>query len=171
MTAAYQGEIRQGVGMEQARRTTTGRPTKKARVLALYDQGFDVESIADAVAGSTSYVANTLIEAGKPVDYEDLYTSTSGRAYSEEARRLSGVLRFKDVRAARDSVRDLDAAYREFAREGNRKGRHRAQMMALIGKNRAQGIRKFREAAIFRDWLIGTLQAESDDDRGDSRAA
>lgn len=137
------------------------RVTKKERIIKLYDRGLDVESIAEALATNPSYVANTLISSGRSVDYEDLYTSTSGRAYSPEARRLAGVLKFKDVPAARESVRRLSEAFQEFRREGNKNGQHRAQMLALIGKNRAEGIGKTEEASIFRDWLISTLTQES----------
>ena len=137
------------------------RETKKERIVRLYDRGFDVGSIADALATSPTYVANTLIGAGRPVEYENLYTTTSGRMYSEEVRRLAGVLRFKDMDAARESVRRLDEVFREFEREGNKRGQHRAQMLALIGKNRAEGIGKLAEAAVFRDWLVRTLTRES----------
>ncbi|MHB1000193.1 MAG: hypothetical protein ACYC27_13195 [Armatimonadota bacterium] len=132
--------------------------------MELYDRGYDVESIADALTTSPSYVANTLIQSGRPVDYEDLYTTTSGRAYSSEARELSGTLRFKDVDAAKASVKKLDEAFTIFLRDKNKRGQHRAQMLALIGKNRADGIGKHDEAAIFRDWLISSLQRESIED-------
>lgn len=112
------------------------RVTKKERIIRLYDRGFDVEGIADALTTSPSYVANTLIQSGRPVEYADLYTTTSGRAYSEEARRLSGALRFKDVTAARESVRRIDQAYQEFVREGNRRGQHYAQMLGAAGTTR-----------------------------------
>ena len=141
------------------------RVTKKDRIIKLYDRGLDVESIAEALATSPSYVANTLIRSGRSVEYEDLYTSTSGRAYSPEARRLAGILKFKDVAAAKESVRRLQDAFLEFGREGNKSGRHRAQMLALIGKNRAEGLGKTEEASIFRDWLIHTLTQESAEER------
>lgn len=146
--------------MAEEHTETQPKATKKDRIIRLYDRGFDVASIADALATSPTYVANTLIQSGRPVEYEDLYTTTSGRAYSEEARRLSGALRFKDVEAARESVKKLDEAYREFQRDGNKRGQHRAQMLALIGKNRAEGIGKTEEAGIFRDWLVDTLSRE-----------
>lgn len=139
--------------------------TKKERIVVLYDRGFDIESIADALATNVSYVANTLIQSGRPVDYEDLYTTTSGRAYSKEARMLSGVLRFKDMQAARESIRRLNEVFQEFSRQGNRRGQHRAQMLALIGKNRAEGIGKNEEASLFRDWLIETLNREQQVER------
>lgn len=145
--------------------------TKKERILELYDDGLDVPAIADVLATNPTYVANTLIQSGRPVEYEDLYTATSGRAYSEEARRLSGVLRFKDMDAARESVRRLDQVFAEFSAEGNKRGMHRAQMMALIGKNRAEGIGKRDEAAIFRDWLIRSLTRESSEEERRRRAA
>lgn len=134
--------------------------TKKSRILRLHDRGLDVESIADALATNPTYVANVLIEAGRPVEYEDLYTTTSRRPYSPEARRLAGVIRFKDPDAARESVKKLDEAFHEFQRDGNRRGQHRAQMLALVGKNRAAGIGKIEEANIFRDWLIHSFYEE-----------
>lgn len=136
--------------------------TKKERIIELYDEGFDVESIADALATNPSYVANTLIAEGRPVEYEDLYTTTSGRLYSKEARRLAGVLRFKDIEAARESVRQLDEAYRQFGQEKNKRGQYRAQLLALIGKHRAEGIGKHREADLFREWLVKTLSEEQE---------
>lgn len=136
------------------------RVTKKSRILKLYDRGLDVESIADALATNPSYVANVLIESGRAVEYEDLYTTTSRRPYSPEARRLAGIIRFKDPETARESVRKLDEAFHEFQREGNRRGQHRAQMLALVGKNRAAGIGKIEEANIFRDWLIHSFYEE-----------
>lgn len=145
------------------------RPTKKDRILELYDRGLDVESIAEALSTNPSYVANTLIQSGRAVEYEDLYTTTTGRAYSAEARRLSGVLRFKDVEAAKQSVIELEKAYDEFAQNGNRRGLHRVQMMALIGKNRAEGIGKWQEASIFREWLIRSLTREQESE--EKRAA
>lgn len=134
--------------------------TKKQRIIELYDRGYAVESIADALTTNPSYVANTLIQSGRPVDYEDLYTTTSGRVYSKEARMLSGTLKFKDVESATESVKRLEAAFTQFVHEGNKRGQHRAQMLALIGKNRADGIGKYKEASIFRDWLISSLQRE-----------
>ncbi|MCL6520090.1 MAG: hypothetical protein K6T99_09670 [Armatimonadetes bacterium] len=139
---------------------TQQKVTKKERIIELYDRGLDVEAIADALNTDRSYVANVLIKSGRPVEYENLYVTTSGRTYSEEARRLSGVLRFKDPAAAQESVRMLDEAYKQFEREGNKRGQHHVQMLALIGKNRAEGIGKTVEAAIFRDWLIRTLRRQ-----------
>lgn len=136
------------------------RVTKKSRIVRLHDRGLDVESIADALATNASYVANVLIDAGRSVEYEDLYTSTSRRPYSPEARRLAGVIRFKDPDAARESARKLEEAFHQFQREGNRRGQHRAQMLALVGKNRAAGIGKTEEANIFRDWLIHSFYEE-----------
>lgn len=142
--------------------------TKKERIIELYDRGFDVESIADALATNPSYVANTLIAAGRPVEYEDLYTTTSGRLYSKEARRLAGVLRFRDIKAARESVRQLEEAYRQFGQEKNKRGQYRAQLLALIGKYRAEGIGKHKEADLFREWLIKTLSEEQEAEHGEA---
>jgi hypothetical protein len=150
------------------------RITKKSRILKLYDRGLDVEAIADALATSTSYVANVLIESGRSVEYEDLYTTTSRRPYSPEARRLAGAVRFRDPEVARESVRRLEEAFHQFQREGNRRGQHRAQMLALVGKNRAAGIGKTEEANIFRDWLIHSFyeeQVREEMEGGEQKAA
>lgn len=131
------------------------RMTKKDLALSLRASGRSVEEIARALNCSASYVANVLIAAGKSSDYTDLYTSST--AQSEYARRFRGVLRFKDLDAAREAVDRIDLLYHQFARERDRRGQHQAQLMALIGKNRAEGIGKIAEAKVFADWLIRHL--------------
>jgi hypothetical protein len=66
-------------------------------------------------------------------------------------------LRFKDVRAATESVERIDALFHQFAAENDRRGQHQAQLMALIGKNRAEGIGKLDEARLFAEWLVAHL--------------
>ena len=129
--------------------------TKKQLALSLRAAGRSVEEIAQTLKCSPSYVANVLIASGKTSDYTDLYTSTqSQNAYAQMFR---GVLRFKNVEAARESVAKIDALFHDFERERDRRGQHQAQLMALIGKNRAEGIGKSAEADVFRDWLVSHL--------------
>lgn len=131
------------------------RKTKKSLALSLHAAGSTVEAIAQALDTSPSYVANVLASAGKTPDYQDLYVSTAAlRGY---AKQFQGVLRFKDVASARASVQQLDAMYRAFAQQRDRRGQHQAQLLALIGKNRAEGIGKYEEAQVFAEWLIAHL--------------
>jgi len=131
------------------------RLTKKDLALSLRASGRSVEEIAQALHCTPSYVANVLIASGKTSDYSDLYTnSATQNAY---ARMFNGVLRFKDLEAARQSVARIDELFHQFARERDRRGQHQAQLMALIGKNRAEGIGKVAEAKVFSEWLVAHL--------------
>src|SRR5579871_692706 len=131
------------------------RLTKKDLALSLRASGRSVEEIAQALECSPSYVANVLIAAGKTSDYSDLYTSSI--AQNSYARMFSGVLRFKNVEAAQESVARIDALFHQFEQEHDRRGQHQAQLMALIGKNRAEGIGKVAEAKVFSEWLVAHL--------------
>jgi hypothetical protein len=131
------------------------RITKKDLALSLHASGRTVEDIAQALKCTPSYVANVLIASGKPSDYSDLYTSSI--AQNAYARMFNGVLRFKNVEAARESVAKIDSLFHQFAQEHDRRGQHQAQLMALIGKNRAEGIGKLEEAKVFLDWLVSHL--------------
>lgn len=131
------------------------RLTKKDLALSLRAAGRTVEEIAQALDCTPSYVANVLIASGKTTDYTDLYTSSS--AQNAYARMFSGVLRFKNLDAAQESVARIDALFHQFAAEHDRRGQHQAQLMALIGKNRAEGIGKMEEAKVFSDWLLAHL--------------
>jgi hypothetical protein len=131
------------------------RMTKKRLALTLHETGYTVEAIAQALDTSPSYIANVVAAAGKTPDYQDLYVSTA--ALSGYAKPFQGVLRFKDVAAARASVQRLDAMYRTFAQQRDRRGQHQAQLLALIGKNRAEGIGKYAEARVFAEWLKAHL--------------
>ena len=129
--------------------------TKKDLALSMQASGRTVEEIAAALKCTPSYVANVLIASGKPSDYSDLYTSSI--AQNAYARMFNGVLRFKDVQAATDSVARIDALFHQFEAEHDRRGQHQAQLMALIGKNRAEGIGKLAEAKVFGEWLVSHL--------------
>lgn len=131
------------------------RLTKKELAVSLHASGRSVEEIAQTLDCSPSYVANTLIASGEPSEYNDLYTSAvTQNAY---ARMFRGVLRFKDVRAAEESVERIDSLFHQFEQTNDRRGQHQAQLMALIGKNRAEGIGKVAEARLFADWLVAHL--------------
>ena len=129
--------------------------TKKELALSLHAAGRSVEEIARALHCAPSYVANTLIAAGKKSEYSDLYTNSISQ--NEYARQFNGVLRFKDVEAARASIERIDALFHQYAQARDRRGQHQAQLMALIGKNRAEGIGKMAEAKVFSDWLVTHL--------------
>ena len=58
-----------------------------------------------------------------------------------------------------------------FGGLGNRRARHRAQLMPLTGKNLAEGIGKLKEAKVFRDWLVKTLEQEADIEKEREKAA
>jgi hypothetical protein len=129
--------------------------TKKDLAMSMHTSGRSVEDIAQTLKCSPSYVANILAASGKSSDYSDLYTSSV--VQNAYARMFSGVLRFKNVEAARESVARIDELFHQFAAERDRRGQHQAQLMALIGKNRAEGIGKSAEAKIFLDWLLAHL--------------
>jgi hypothetical protein len=131
------------------------RLTKKDLALSLRASGRSVEEIARTLHCTPSYVANVLIASGKTSDYSDLYTSSA--AQNAYARMFNGILRFKNVEAAKESVGKIDALYHQFENERDRRGQHQAQLMALIGKNRAEGIGKLAEAKLFSDWLLTHL--------------
>jgi hypothetical protein len=137
-----------------------GRVSKKQLAVELYEQGLRVETIADLLRTDPAYVANVLIAAGHVPAYADLYTTTGPQ--NRHARRFEGVLRFKDVAAARESVARIDELYHEFQAQKDRRGQHQAQLLALTGKNRAEGIGKRAEAKVFADWLIEHLQIEEE---------
>ncbi len=125
--------------------------TKKDIALTMHASGRSVEEIAHSLKCSPSYVANVLVGAGKKTDYTDLYTNST--AQNEYARMFQGVLRFKNVEAATQAVERIDELFHQFARDRDRRGQHQAQLMALIGKNRAEGIGKNAEAKVFAEWL------------------
>ena len=129
----------------------TKRMTKKDLVVGMFEKGLRVETIAELLQTDPSYVANALIERGHAPSYVDLYTSTGPQ--NRYAAMLSGVLRFRDVAAAKASVRKIDERYEEFEAARDRRGMHQCQVLALTGKNRAEGIGKWREAQVFADWL------------------
>lgn len=135
---------------------TMDRMTKKELAVGMFEKGLRVEAIAELLQTDPSYVANTLIDRGYAPNYMDLYTSTGPQ--NRYAQMLAGVLRFRDLEAARTSVDQIDAIYRGFAAIRDRRGMHQCQVLALTGKNRAEGIGKWEEAQVFADWLARNLQ-------------
>src|SRR5258708_3696335 len=131
------------------------RITKKDLALSLHSAGRTVEEIAKVLESHPSYIANVLAASGKPPDYSDLYVSST--AQNGHARQFRGVLRFRNLSAAKESVARIDRMYRGFVANGDRRGQHQAQVMALTGKNRAEGIGKFAEAQLFAQWLMSHL--------------
>lgn len=130
------------------------RETKKATILRLFQDGIkDIRQLARHIGTHPSYVATVLQQAGLLQGYCDLYTTTSyeQNSYSKFFR---NVLSFKNPAAAQASVARIDSLYRYFARLGDRAGQHQAQVLALIGRNRARWCGKQKEAAIFTEWLI-----------------
>src|SRR3954453_2405511 len=88
------------------------RVTKKELAVGMYEKGMRVEPIAELLHTDPSYVANALIERGHTPSYVDLYTSTGPQ--NRYAAMLSGVLRFKDVEAARASVDRINELYHQL---------------------------------------------------------
>ena len=131
------------------------RTTKKELAVGMFEKGLRVEAIAELLDSDPSYVANTLIEQGHSPSYNDLYTSTGPQ--NRYAKMLAGVLRFRDLEAARTSVDQIDAVYKGFAAIRDRRGMHQCQVLALTGKNRAEGVGKWEEAQVFADWLTRNL--------------
>jgi hypothetical protein len=124
----------------------------------MFEKGLRVEAIAELLHTDPSYVANALIDQGYSPDYMDLYTSTGPQ--NRYAQMMSGVLRFRDLEAARASVDQIDAIYKGFAAMRDRRGMHQCQVLALTGKNRAEGVGKWEEARLFADWLARNLQVQ-----------
>jgi hypothetical protein len=141
--------------------------SKRQLARELYGQGLRVDTIAGLLETDPAYVANSLIESGYTPAYVDLYTHTGPE--NRYAKQLAGVLRFKDLAAARESVSRIDTLYHQFEEARDRRGQHQAQLLALTGKNRAEGIGKIQEARLFADWLIDHLAV--DDEREPPAAA
>jgi hypothetical protein len=126
----------------------------------LYAQGLRVDAISELLDTDPSYVANSLIAAGQTPAYVDLYTHTGPQ--NRYAAMLAGVLRFKDLSAARESVARIDELYHRFEHARDRRGQHQTQLLALTGKNRAEGVGKREEARLFADWLIEHLSVDEE---------
>jgi hypothetical protein len=130
------------------------RETKKDRILRMFKDGIkEIDRLAALSESKPSYVASVLQAAGLLRGYFDLYTTTNQdqNAYS---RYFRGILEFKTVEAARESVAKIDRLYRYFERVGDRAGQHHAEVMALTGRNRARWSNKKEAAQVYMDWLV-----------------
>ncbi|MBI1982981.1 MAG: hypothetical protein HYS61_02145 [Acidobacteria bacterium] len=87
---------------------------------------------------SPSYIANVLRRAGKRVEYNDRFVDP----WMEEpyASRLQGVLRFRDLRSAEESLRKLDVLYRQYRETADREGTSLIRSLVLKGKERAKSL-------------------------------
>jgi hypothetical protein len=141
-------------GRSAARRRGPRRDSKKGRILELYRSGTtEIGAIARAVATRPSYVASVLQGAGLLQGYFDLYTTTA-RDQNMYSRHFRNVLSFKTVDAAEQSVAEIARLYNYFERIGDRAGQHHAEVLALIGRNRARWSGKKEESKIFEQWLF-----------------
>jgi hypothetical protein len=134
--------------------TNRSRETKKDRILAMWRDGTrEIDRLAALSNSRPSYVASVLQSAGLLRGYFDLYTTTNQdqNAYS---RFFRGVLEFRTVEAARESVAKIDRLYKYFERIGDRAGQHHAEVMALTGRNRARWGNKKECAQVFMNWLV-----------------
>jgi len=154
-----------------SKRHSTQRVTKKMLAVEMYQKGMNVLVIAELLRTEPSYVANALIERGYAPSYADLYTSTGPQnEYATLFKGLGG-LRFKTPESARQSVARIEALYQRFKEVNDRRGIHQCQVMALVGKNRAQGVGKRVEAKLFGDWLRLRLDDEDVGEEGGKATA
>jgi hypothetical protein len=132
---------------------------------------------------SLGYIALILREAGYEVQYEDRYSDpVMPEPY---AHRLKGALEFHDLASAEQSLRRLDAIYREYSSAVDRfgttmvralvkKGKLRAQSLAVSRRVHAEKRQEKQEIArwfqvwletpdLFADWLA--LRKSSDEFR------
>ena len=87
---------------------------------------------------SLGYIASILREAGYEVQYEDRYSDpVMPEPYAE---RLKGVLKFRDLAIAEQSLLRLDAIYREYQSAADRVGTKWVLALVKKGKLRAQSL-------------------------------
>ncbi len=87
---------------------------------------------------SLGYVASILHEAGYEVRYEDRY---SGPLMPEPyANRLKGMLEFRDLASAEQSLLRLDAIFREYSEAADHLGARMVQALVKKGKLRARSL-------------------------------
>ena len=87
---------------------------------------------------SLGYVASVLREAGYEVQYEDRYSDpVMPEPY---ASRLKGVLEFRDLASAEQSLLRLDAIFREYSSAADRLGATLVRALVKKGKLRARSI-------------------------------
>jgi hypothetical protein len=142
-------------------KATKRTQTKKDQTLELWESGMhDIWAIAQMTETRPSYVASVLQNEGRITGYFDLYTTTESEMniYSQPFR---GRLGFKDEAAAERSVRLIHALYAKFDAARDRAGQHHCLVLAMTMFNRARCTGKFREAEVFRRWLMQRLMEAS----------
>jgi hypothetical protein len=87
---------------------------------------------------SFGYIATILREAGYEVRYEDRYSDPV--IPEPYATRLKGVLEFRDLASAEQSLLRLDAIYHEYASAADRVGAAMVRALAKKGKLRARSL-------------------------------
>jgi len=87
---------------------------------------------------SLSYIARILREAGIPVDYQDRFADPPMR--EPYATQLHGILHFHDLASAEESLRKLDAVYRQYREAADREGTMLVRALVLKGKQRAASL-------------------------------
>ena len=99
---------------------------------------------------SLSYIASVLREAGVEVDYQDRFTDPA----MEEpyASRLKGVLQFRDLTSAENSLRNLDQIYREYREAADREGTSLVRSIVIKGKERASSLARNRRTRPEKRW-------------------
>jgi hypothetical protein len=141
------------------------KSSKKSQILELFQSGItDIGELARRLDTKPSYVANVLQTAGLISGYFDLYTTTAldQNLYS---RFFRNALSFKTVEMARESVAQITRLYEYFERIGDRAGQHHAEVLALIGRNRARFSGKIEEARLFENWLFNHWNTDKAEER------
>src|SRR5215207_9423957 len=141
-------------GAEEAARETRPK-NKKSRILALYDEGVtEVAEIVMRLRVRPSYVGEVLRKE-RGVRYFDLFTSRSepGTEQNAYACFFRGVVSFKSLAAAEETVIKLGRLLAYFKRLNDHAGQHETQVVALTAMNRARALRKIKEAEVFYRWL------------------
>jgi hypothetical protein len=139
------------------------KTSKKNRILDLFKSGVtDIGELAKSADTKPSYVASVLQTAGLITGYFDLYTTTAldQNLYS---RFFRNALSYKTVELARESVARIARLYEYFERLGDRAGQHHAEVLALIGRNRARFSGKKEEARLFEDWLFNHWNSKTEE--------
>lgn len=115
-------------------------------------------------AKRSSYIVRVLQDAGVAVEYRDRYSDPPMPA--PYAASLKGKLEFHDLDEAEASIRELDAAFRAYARAGDRTGAALVRSILLNGRLRAEGLaqssrvhpHKRREKGEIARWFAVWLQ-------------
>ena len=87
---------------------------------------------------SPEYIASILREAGYEVHYEDRYSDPV--LPEPYASRLKGVLEFRDLASAEQSLLRLDAIFREYSSAADRLGTMMVRALVKKGKLRARSL-------------------------------